>query len=103
MTGRRTALGKTALRWMAILFLAALLGSIGFILAHADHDCIGHHCPICEQIRICSEIFRKISHGLVSVFAFLSFVLTAFLSIHIWFRNKARQSSPVQLKVRLNN
>lgn len=51
---------------MAILVLAVVLTSAIYIAAEADHDCVGEHCPVCEQILACQSTIR-----------FLSFVVLA--------------------------
>jgi hypothetical protein len=42
-------------RWigpvLCLCFIVATLSAAGFILTHADHDCVGEGCPVCLQIQ----------------------------------------------------
>ena len=88
---------------MALLFLVMLLSSFCFMILHANHDCVGHDCLVCEQIRICSEIFRRISHVAPLLSATLCIALLSVFTFLRHDRKNFENNSLVRLKVRLNN
>ena len=52
-------------RALALLLSAALLlvllASTAFVAAHADHDCQGDGCLVCQQLNICTEHLKIVS------------------------------------------
>lgn len=55
-----------------LLFALFLLTSV-FIFAHAEHDCTGEDCVICQQIALCTHHFHTIcTKAGTSVCAFAS-------------------------------
>lgn len=47
---------------LAALFALTILTSSIFIIEHADHDCTGDGCEICEEILICTTVLKTLSH-----------------------------------------
>ena len=51
MTHSRKA--RIAALLICVVFCCAIAFSAFFIIAEADHDCAGEHCPICAEIAAC--------------------------------------------------
>lgn len=85
----------------AVIFLAAIIISVSFIAAEADHECTGDFCCICACIQNCGKFLG--TAGALSV----SSALTAL--IYVFLRSKCIEKiipslfNPVSLKVRLLN
>lgn len=87
---------------LTALVLVVMLSSSLFIIEHADHDCTGEDCLICEQICLCTQTLKTLSIAVITAMVF--FALAALLYITI------RQAeticvphTPVSLKVKLTN
>ena len=50
-----------------VMILFVMLYSALFIVAEADHDCVGENCPICYQISICEYTLKNLSLYVCSV------------------------------------
>ena len=87
---------------LAALILVVMLSSSLFIIEHADHDCTGEDCPICEQIYLCTQTLKTLSAAVMATCVF--FLLAALLQIRIRQVEAACVShTPVSLKVKLSN
>ena len=86
----------------AALLVFALFFSVFFVVAEADHDCIGEHCTICHQIHICQKLLEQLSaaHTALAGGAVLGFSMLL-LVLRTW--NVFAASSPVLWKVKLLN
>ena len=87
---------------LAAIAVVVMLSSSLFIIEHADHDCIGDDCAVCEQINICAQTLKNLSIAvLATTIAYaLGFSLhTAFGRIVSAFISY----TPVLLKVKLSN
>ena len=105
----RTGSGQKVKRIAALVFLlcfvTASLLSQAFILAHAhhehDHLGVGGECAVCAQIQNARDQLKQfgaasvnVSVGLVGLFAVIALLCCAAAS---------QFSTPVRLKIRLNN
>ncbi len=52
---------------LAVLLFAALAFSALFMIAEADHDCIGEDCPVCQQIAVCAKTLELLSLTMLAV------------------------------------
>jgi len=87
---------------LAALVLIVMVSSSLYIAEHADHDCTGEDCSICQQIYLCTQTLKTLSLAFIAAVAFCA--LSALLYITI------RQAetvcvphTPVSLKVKLTN
>ena len=87
---------------LATLVLVVMLSSSLFIIEHADHDCTGEDCQICQQIYLCTQTLKTLSLAGMAVVVF--FALSALLHISIRQAETACvPHTPVSLKVKLSN
>ncbi len=87
---------------LTALVLAVMLSSSLFIIEHADHDCTGEDCPICQQIYLCTQTLKTLSIAVIAATVF--FALAALL--HITIRQTEAvcvPHTPVSLKVKFTN
>lgn len=52
---------------LALTVALVMLFFVCFIVAEADHDCVGENCPICYQICICENVMRSIGFVAIAV------------------------------------
>lgn len=50
---------------IAIVFVTVIIFSSAYIVAEADHNCSGEHCPICYQIEICQNTIKALTLYLI--------------------------------------
>lgn len=87
---------------LTALVLAVMLSSSLFIIEHADHDCTGEDCPICQQIYLCTQTLKTLSLAVIAAAVFYAF--SALLSITIrQVETACVPHTPVSLKVKLTN
>lgn len=87
---------------LAALVLVVMLSSSLFIIEHADHDCSGEDCPICQQIYLCTQTLKTLSLAVIAAVVFYAF--SALLSITIrQVETVCVPHTPVSLKVKLTN
>ena len=88
--------------FIAILFLTVSLLAIAFICKHANHDCSGQGCVVCEQLDFANNICKKIAMALANT---LSICLSFFFisSIQSSIMSNLGLPSLVTLKVRMNH
>lgn len=87
---------------LAVIAVVVMLSSALFIVNHADHDCIGEDCPVCEQLDSCAQNLRNLS---VALLAAASVVALAF-SLCGGIKRLSpvcAPCTPVLLKVKLSN
>lgn len=87
---------------LAALVLVILISSSLFIIEHADHDCTGEDCPICEQICLCTQTLKTLSLAVIAAAVFYAFSVL----LHITIRQTEAvcvPHTPVSLKVKLTN
>ena len=52
---------------VCILLIASFAFSSLFIIAEADHDCVGEGCHVCQAVRVCLNAVGSISLLLVGI------------------------------------
>lgn len=52
---------------LAVALILFLLSSSAFIVIHADHDCIGEGCEICEMLCVCVERLRQLAVAVILI------------------------------------
>lgn len=87
---------------LTLLFVFVMLFSQFFIIAEAEHDCIGEHCPVCEQIAVCENALKTLSNGVAAIIALLTCVVS-FDTVMLFADCYDKSQTPVSLKVRLLN
>lgn len=87
---------------MAFMVLAVVLFSPFFIAAHADHDCTGEDCPICEFMHQCENTVRGIGSGITAEANAIMPVITAIMLMSLCV-SSFQHDTPVSRKVRLND
>lgn len=87
---------------LAAFFVVFFFLSTAFMTEEAHHDCVGDGCPICMQISALQNFFKQLDTGAA--------LTAAVLVLHLIFRCIAPRwdsfcliTSPVRLKVRMNN
>jgi hypothetical protein len=98
----KTTAKKIAAVIISLLMIALVLFSFIYVVAEADHDCEGEHCQVCECIEICAGIlqrfgFKASSSVQLGVAALIPLLAAVILS------GTHTETTPVSLKVRLNN
>lgn len=86
----------------AVLLVFALIFSVFFVVAEADHDCGGEHCTICHQIHVCQKLLEPFSAAYTASAGGAVLCFSALLLV-VRTRNMAAVSSPVRWKVKLLN
>ena len=85
----------------AITILVVLSSSI-FIIEHADHNCTGEDCPICEQLYSCAQNLKNLAAAAIAVTVMIAFRFAAYAGV-----GQAKYAyaphTPVNLKVKLSN
>ena len=64
---------------LAALVLIVMVSSSLYIAEHADHDCTGEDCSICQQIYLCTQTLKTLSLAVIAAAVFYAF--SALLSI----------------------
>ena len=85
---------------LVVLFLISIFLMRIYVIAEADHDCSGEHCPICETIAHIIEVEKELctvvfTATILFVFSFI-FVKTILVNFQ-----KQIHYSLVKLKVQL--
>lgn len=57
---------------LTALVLVVMLSSSLFIIEHADHDCTGEDCPICQQIYLCTQTLKTLSIAVIAATVFFA-------------------------------
>ena len=87
---------------LAALVLIVMVSSSLYIAEHADHDCTGEDCSICQQIYLCTQTLKTLS--LADIAAAVFYAFSALLSITIrQVETACVPHTPVSLKVKLTN
>lgn len=93
---------RTAALLLAVMTAFVMLFSDFFVAREAEHDCIGAHCPICEQIAACENTLKQLSNGGVTTAAAF-FVMFADAALVLFSDRVNQLDTPVSLKVKLLN
>jgi len=82
-----------------IFFVIFLIFSYAFIIISLDHNCIGHDCNICYEIKLIKDILDSLLI-LFLVFRVIDSFKYYFDKIR-YFKKKWRFLTPIRLKVEL--
>lgn len=86
---------------LALTAVFVILFSFCFIIAEANHDCIGDDCSVCGQINIYENLLKSIGNTFLSIVSFV--LLSVFTFATPYFENKSIYNvSLVSLKVKLS-
>jgi len=92
----------TAVIISAVLFCLITAASV-FIVLHADHDCTGEDCPVCDSIRQAESLFRMTGDGAAAADTGTVTVCPAAAGIVLSFLPLTVLLTLVRQKVRMNN
>lgn len=87
---------------LAAIFVLVVLSSSIFIIEHADHDCTGEDCPICEQLFACAQNLKRLTNAAAAVVVAVALVILPravirrLAAVYVF-------GSPIALKVKLSN
>ena len=86
---------------VAITVFVVIFSSV-FLVEHADHDCTGEDCPICEQLYSCAQNLKNLTAVAVTVMVMVAFRLVVQTGMG---QTKCAYilRTPVNLKVKLSN
>lgn len=87
---------------LCVCIAAFLVLSFAYEIKEANHDCIGHDCPICAHIQSVENSRRQLSLAVVTFGASLALLIHA-ITVALLHAVHFCKCSPVQLKVKLNN
>ena len=86
---------------LVFVLIAALLLSVAFVGAEADHHCTGEGCHICEAIRQCLACIRLFGFSLwILVLTLLVFLSLSLGNLPV--RASQKSCSLVSLKIKLS-
>ena len=104
MTGlfRKKGTKKFAAGAIAVFVVLVMLFAAAYPVIEADHDCCGHGCHVCRCIRSCAAAMKLFAITAASIAVFMS-VTRSEVCLFIRECLKLHVSTPVTLKVRLNN
>lgn len=91
----------TLLVCVTVLFVSLM--SIIFIVKNTEHDCVGEDCPVCAEIAQAENTLKTIGIGDSSVNAIAFIAEICLLTVCIGVICVGVHSTPIALKVRLNN
>lgn len=93
---------RALLLLLAVALICTMLFSAFYIAVEAEHDCIGEHCRICDQIGVCIQSLKTLS---VSVTAAVCTAVLLYIVFSLIFRTVsfATFGTLVLLKVKLSN
>jgi len=98
---RHTWARRLALFFLIIYFVVFLTAHIT-IIANVNHECIGDGCPICKLFHNAETLLKQIGKTAISVpVLFTALFVTIAILMNGVFSHIS--SSPVNVKVRLNN
>ena len=86
----------------ALVAVLVMLSSSIFLIEHAEHDCAGADCPICEQLYACAQSLRNLAAAGAVVLTVAGFATVSCAALCPDVFVGAPQT-PVQLKVKLSN
>lgn len=87
---------------LCVCIVAFLVLSFTYEIKEANHDCTGHDCPVCAQIQSIENSRQQLSLAVVSFGTSIVLLIRA-MGIVLSHDTLFCASSPVQLKVKLNN
>lgn len=86
---------------LAVLVLSVMLSSTLYIANKADHDCIGEHCQICQQISICQNTLKNLGFGVAAsaIAIALTYILASVLTST---KDESALTTLITLKIKLS-
>ena len=87
---------------LAAITVLAVIFSSAFIIEHADHDCTGEDCPICEQLCACAQNLKNLTAAAATIMVILAFRF-AVQAVMGQAKYAYIPHTPVNLKVKLSN
>ena len=93
-------------RVIAVLFtviaVLVMLSSSIFLIEHANHDCAGVDCPICEQLYHCAQNLKSLAAAAAIALFAAVFAVVSRAALYRKAHDGVSQT-PVLLKVKLSN
>lgn len=87
---------------LAALAAVVLLASSLFIVSHAEHDCAGRDCSVCEQMRVCAQALKTLSTA-AAVTALCAVRGVSARAVSACAVPARAPSTPISLRVKLSN
>jgi len=84
-------------------FVIVSLSATIFIITQSNHNCIGSNCPVCKQIHDVQKFLDRIGRATIIL---LAVAVCSFTTCTTWIKLDSFQvyfSTPVSVKIRLNN
>ena len=95
-------LQKAAAIAVSLALVFAMLFSLFFLVAEADHDCASDDCAICRMIHITEDLLKKVILSVcaaaIAAAAWFSVIGARFFCVR-----RALSSTPVELRVKLSD
>ncbi len=57
------SLKKVLTRLVVLCIILSFVGSVVFIVTHADHDCTGDHCQTCSLLCHAADMLKKLGNS----------------------------------------
>jgi len=89
--------------FMLAFFIIVMVTAQITIIAYTNHTCIGDGCPICKMIQNAGMLLRQISKALIAITLQNSALFLMAIVMMIIGLICNTSSTPVRIKVRLNN
>lgn len=93
---------KRIVMLMAVVVCIAMLSSILFMGASADHDCTHEDCAICYQISVCMNMLKSFAL-VILIFAIVMAARNAVLCVYFEVLPRFAQPTLITDKVKLSN
>jgi len=103
MTGLKRNYQKILAFVLSAIIFCMLLAASVFIVFHADHECSGRDCPVCDEIRQAEAIFRMTGDGTAAAIISASLICLVSLAAVPVYSSLSLAFSLVGQKVQLNN
>ena len=86
----------------AFVTVLTVLSSSIFLIEHADHDCAGADCPVCEQLYACAQNLKNLTAAVMTVMVMIALRFAVYVGV-----GQAKYAyaphAPVNLKVKFSN
>ena len=86
---------------LALCLLIAVLFSVFFLAAEANHHCTGNHCPVCEEIKVAQSLLNGVKTALLTAAVLTVLRLGTQKAVVLGGRRAEARLSPVDLQVKL--
>lgn len=87
---------------LALTVFFVMLSSVCFIVAQADHDCVGEDCPICYQISTSENTLKNLGNVAVIV-AFAALLTYSVVNLSAYAEKHSINTTLVSLKIKLSD